>query len=214
VQILTDLTAKHDIAIDAPHHVSKGIGDPGNANRGRGASSMKDAARLIYTLTPMSDSEADRFDISEEERRSLIRVDSGKVNIAKPSTAATWFRIVGVPLGNSSELYPKGDEVQTVEVWLPPDTWADMDVKLLNRILTDINNGLPDGNRYTDGPNADEREAWRVVVKHATHKSAAQGKAIIKKWVQDGVLVLEEYVNPKTRKKVNGLKLVAKMRPK
>jgi hypothetical protein len=214
VQILTDLTAKHDIAIDAPHHISKGVGDPGNANRGRGASSMKDAGRLIYTLTPMSESEADRFEIAEEERRSLIRVDSGKVNIAKPSTAATWFRIVGVPLGNASELYPKGDEVQTVEVWLPPDTWADMDIKLLNRILTDINNGLPDGNRYTDGPNADEREAWKVVVKHAAHKSAAQAKEIIKKWVSDGVLKVDEYTNPKTRKKVNGLKLAARMRPK
>jgi AAA domain/Primase C terminal 2 (PriCT-2) len=214
VQILTDLTAKHDISIDVPHHVSKGVGDPGNANRGRGASSMKDAARLIYTLTPMSDSEADRFEISEEERRSLIRVDSGKVNIAKPSTAATWFRLVGVPLLNSTELYPKGDEVQTVEVWLPPDTWADMDVKLLNRILTDSNSGLPDGNKYTDGPNADEREAWRVVVKHATHKSEAQAKTVIKKWVTDGVLKSDEYTNPKTRKKVKGLKLVAKMRPK
>ena len=51
VQVLTDLATKHNIAIDAPHHVSKGTSDPGNANRGRGASSMKDAARLVYTLS-------------------------------------------------------------------------------------------------------------------------------------------------------------------
>ena len=44
VQVLTDLADKHNIAIDAPHHTSKGTADPGNANRGRGASAMKDGA--------------------------------------------------------------------------------------------------------------------------------------------------------------------------
>jgi hypothetical protein len=28
---------------------------------------------------------------------------------------ATWFKLMGVPLGNGSKLYPHGDEVQTVE---------------------------------------------------------------------------------------------------
>jgi hypothetical protein len=42
-QVLTDLATKYDIAVDIPHHVSKGAADPGNANRGRGASAAKDA---------------------------------------------------------------------------------------------------------------------------------------------------------------------------
>jgi hypothetical protein len=33
-QVLSDLAAKYDIAIDLPHHISKGVADPGNANRG------------------------------------------------------------------------------------------------------------------------------------------------------------------------------------
>jgi hypothetical protein len=37
-QILTDLGAKYNVAVDAPHHVSKGAADPGNADKGRGAS--------------------------------------------------------------------------------------------------------------------------------------------------------------------------------
>ena len=84
VQVLTDLADKHDIAVDAPHHTSKGTADPGNANRGRGASSMKDGGRLVYTLAPMSPEEAQAFGVKEEERRMLIRMDSGKVNIAPP----------------------------------------------------------------------------------------------------------------------------------
>ena len=52
VQMLADIADQFDIAVDVPHHAAKGAADPGNANRGRGASAMKDAARLIYTLTP------------------------------------------------------------------------------------------------------------------------------------------------------------------
>ena len=69
VQILSDLAIKHSIGIDAPHHTSKGLADPGNASRGRGASAMKDAARLVYTVSPMSPEEAQTLGISEAERQ-------------------------------------------------------------------------------------------------------------------------------------------------
>src|SRR5262245_47168673 len=72
VQVLTDLAAKHQIAVDTPHHVSKGALDPSNVDKGRGASSMANAARLVYTLTPMSTAEAEQFRISEEDRKQYI----------------------------------------------------------------------------------------------------------------------------------------------
>jgi RecA-family ATPase len=135
VQVLTDLCAKHSIAVDTPHHISKGAADPGNASRGRGASSMKDGGRLVYTLATMTTDEAQAFNVSEQERRSFIRMDSAKVNITRSMGQAKWFRLVGVPIGNSTATYPSGDEVQTVEPWTPPDTWADLSCPLLNRIL-------------------------------------------------------------------------------
>jgi RecA-family ATPase len=100
VQILTDLATKHNIAIDVPHHTSKGTTDPGNANRGRGASAMKDAARLVYTLAPMSVDEAKAFGVKEEERLDLIRMDSGKVNTTRKIFGGKWFKLIGVSLGN------------------------------------------------------------------------------------------------------------------
>ena len=36
MQILTDLASGHDIAVDVPHHASKGPADPGNATSGNG----------------------------------------------------------------------------------------------------------------------------------------------------------------------------------
>ena len=212
VQVLTDLAEKYNIAVDTPHHMAKGSPDPGNANKGRGASAMKDAGRLIYTLTPMSTDEAQTFGIPEEERRSLVRMDSAKVNIA-PMAKAKWFRLVGVPLGNATDLYPNGDHVQTVEPWTPPDTWADLGCPLLNRILDDIDAGLPDGNRYSDAPNAGERAAWKIVTNHAPTKTEGQAREVIRAWVKHGVLIVEEYDNPTTRKRVQGMRLDPTKRP-
>jgi hypothetical protein len=213
VEVLTELAIKHDMAGDIPHHTSKGVADPGNASRGRGASSMKDAGRLIYTLTTMSAEEAQAFGIQEDRRRLYVRVDSAKVNIAPPMAKAKWFRIVGVPLNNATELYPNGDEVQTVEPWTPPDPWKGLGVDILNRILTEIDAGLPDGNRYSNASKANERAAWKVVKRHAPDKTEGQAREIIKAWVKNGVLIAEEYENPLTRKQVKGLRVDNSKRP-
>lgn len=212
-QVLTGLAAKHNIAVDAPHHTSKGVADPGNADRGRGASSMKDAARLVNTATPMSVDEANTLNINQDDRRQYIRVDNAKVNITRHLGAAKWFRLIGVRLGNGSALYPNGDDVQTVEPWTPPATWGDLSVDLLNQILTAIDAGLPDGNRYTDASRADERAAWKVIVEHAADKTEGQAREIIKTWVKNGVLVPHDYDNPATRKKVKGLRVEPSKRP-
>jgi hypothetical protein len=205
VQVLTDLAAKCNVAVDAPHHTSKGLADPGNASRGRGASAMKDGGRLVYTLAPMSPEEAKAFGVKEEQRRLLIRMDSGKVNITPPLASAKWFRLVGVKLGNATRMYPHGDEVQTVEPWTPPATWEGLSDDILNRIRVDLDAGLPDGNRYTDAAKAGVREAWRVVAQHAPGKTEAQAREIIKVWLKNGVLVVRPYFNQATKKTVNGL---------
>jgi hypothetical protein len=214
VQILSGLSITHDMAVDTPHHMSKGPPDPGNANRGRGASSAKDGGRLVYTLTSMTTDEAQAFGLSEAERRRLIRMDSGKVNIAPPADKATWFRLVGVRIGNSTELYPNGDEVQTVEPWTPPETFAGLTNLLANQILNDIDAGLPDGNRYTDARNAaEDRAAWRVIVEHIPEKKQAAAREIIKTWKKAGLLTTREYENPVTRKTVKGLYVDNAKRP-
>jgi hypothetical protein len=204
VQVLADLADQFDIAVDVPHHAAKGAADPGNANRGRGASAMKDAGRLIYTLTPMSPEEGQALGLSELDRRRLIRLDSAKVNITPPMAEAKWFRLVGVDIGNGTALYPNGDQVQTVEPWTPPDVFAALSNLAINTILTDIDAGLPDGNRYTDAAKAVERAAWRVIVKHAPATSEAAARQIIRTWMMSGLLIRKSYENPATRKVVNG----------
>lgn len=212
-QLLSDLAAKYNIAVDVPHHTSKGAGDPGNAHRGRGASALIDAVRLAYTLTQMSVQEAQTFSIPEEERRQYVRLDRAKTNLVPLSGAATWFKLVGVRLGNATEMYPNGDEVQTVELWSPPNTWADLNDGLLNRILTKIHNGMEDGTFYTAAPNASTRAAWRVICEFAPGKDEPQAREIIRTWIRNGLLIEFEYDNPASRKSAIGLRVDNTKRP-
>jgi hypothetical protein len=116
-------------------------------------------------------------------------------------------------LGNTSELYPAGDEVQTAEPWNPPETWADLPCDLLNQILTAIGAGLPDGNFFTEGNRTTERSAWQVVQKFAPAKSEEQCRQIIRTWIKNAVLVPFDYDSPTMRKSVKGLKVDNAKRP-
>jgi RecA-family ATPase len=205
--LLVELADKYQFAIDAPHHERKAITrEVGDADRGRGASSFKDAGRLVYALTPMTDDEAKLLGVTPEERRLLFRVDSTKVNIAPPSTKAVWFRLVGVKLGNASKQYPSGDEVQTVERWYPPDIWQALDREKAMAVLQDIDRGLSNGQRYSSKPQAKpERQAWRVVMRHCPALGEGQCKQAVKVWLENGVMAEEPYPDPVERKERQGL---------
>jgi hypothetical protein len=211
--ILTKLGIKYDIAIDAPHHTRKGALIAGDADNGRGGSGMRDAARIVSTLTTMGDQEAKMFGISEIDRHDYVRLDPAKVNITRKSQKATWFKLVGVKLGNATGQYPAGDEVQTVQTWTPPDTWADLPTAALNAALAEIDAGMSNGQRYSDAPNAKDRAAWAVVQRHCPSKTEAQCREIIRTWVRNGVLYNKDYSDPIKREDCMGLYLDATKRP-
>ena len=205
--ILTRLASEMNCAVDVLHHERKGSASAGDADRGRGASSFRDAARLLYTLTPMTDAEREQFGLTEAERRCLIRVDSAKVNIAPPSIEARWFRIVGVPIGNGTDLYPHGDEVPTVEPWMPPDIWVEINNSAANQILDRIERGPSEGQRYSAEKQAatTDRAAWRAVQNGHPHLSEKQCKTIIAEWVKSGMIETREYQDTAQRKTRMGL---------
>ena len=164
--LLVQIAIDCQVAVDAPHHTKKGLQTAGDADAGRGASARRDAIRLGYTLTKMTEDEAKAFGIPIEQCRLYVRLDSGKVNIQPPSEKATWFKLVGVQLGNQNNEYPAGDNVQTVERWYPPETWGGVTAAQLNAALTDIEAGLENGQRFSDAGPATSRAAWRAVQHH------------------------------------------------
>jgi hypothetical protein len=177
--LLVQLAHEYHIAIDSPAHTRKGMTAAGDADARRGASAVRDAGRLDYTLIPMSEDEAKAFGIKPEERRFYLRLDSAKVNLLPPAASASWFRLVDVRLGNVTADYPEGDRVQTVENWDPPDMWAGLDPEELKAALEEIDAGLPNGQRYSANPKARDRAGWSVVQQHCPHKTEAQCRGIM-----------------------------------
>jgi hypothetical protein len=212
--LLASLAEDYDIAVEVPHHARNGLTSPGDVDSGRGASAIANAARLVFTLTQMSEDEAKLFGIDPIDRRQYLRLDNAKVNIARPSLKATWFKLVSINLDNRTDEYPYGDEVQTVEPWSPPELWKNVSSVTLNAILTEIDAGLPDGQRYSDSATAgDDKAAWRVVQKHCHDHTEGQCREIIKAWVKNGLLVSETYYNKVERKDRKGLRVDNTKRP-
>jgi RecA-family ATPase len=88
-ELLTKIAIDLNVAVDIPQHTKKGLQTAGDADAGRGASSTRDAGRLFYSLTRMTEDEAKQFGIPAEQRALYVRLDSSKVNIAPPSGGAT-----------------------------------------------------------------------------------------------------------------------------
>ena len=181
MNLLVQVGDKFNCAIDILHHARKGASQPGEADRSRGASATADAGRLVKTITTMSETEAEGFDISPDDRRDFVRLDDAKINLARRSGNATWFTLIGVPLGNNDidPNYPHGDTVQTAERWFPPDLFAGISTDIAADILDEIDKGLPNGDFYSDANAATKRAAWKVVQKHLRARDVRAAHKII-----------------------------------
>jgi hypothetical protein len=87
--------------------------------------------------------------------------------------------------------YPHGDEAPTIGRWTPPDVFAGTGDAVLNRILDEIDAGLPNRQRYSAAPTATNRAAWRVITKHLD-RTEQQARAIVKAWLTSGLLIVED----------------------
>jgi hypothetical protein len=186
---------------------SKGAGAPGNADAGRGASSVKDGGRLIYTATPMADNDAALYSIDREERWQYIRVDKGKVNLLPQTRNPKWLRLVPVRLDNTevNPVYPRGDEIQTVEPWEPPPIMGHLTRQAIHKILDKIDEGYTPGRRYSGESQATKRGAWHVVQEFCTDLNEKQAKIVIRTWLKEGILVSDYYDDPEEGKMLKGV---------
>ena len=95
----------------------------------------------------------------------------------------------------------------------PLDLCRDLTVPITHRILVRSTPVCWTATATAIHHSAQERAAWRVVVKHAPTKTEAQARLIIGAWVKSGVLVAEDYQSPTTFKKAQGLRVDNSKRP-
>jgi hypothetical protein len=202
----TFLQVAHDCgcAPDYVHHNRKGLTLAGDPESARGASSLINASRLLKTLTKMSEEEAKILGIEKDERRLLIRLDDAKINIAPPSEQAVWFKLVGVEIGNPTEDYPSGDNVQTVERWHPPDAFAGLAITTIADIFDKLRAGPVPGEFYSPDPRANgDWAGWTIC--ELANKEKGDAKRILKTWIKNGVLIEDKYRSPRRRREIDRL---------
>ncbi|MHC4051383.1 AAA family ATPase [Bradyrhizobium sp. 25ACV] len=110
-------------AIDLAHHVVKSEG-PVTANSGRGGSALKDKARIVRVINPLTEDQAKRWNIPEGLRREYFNAVIDKGNLSRVGTGA-WYRIESVPLGNGDGLARPQEFAPAVRRWMAPDASAE-----------------------------------------------------------------------------------------
>jgi hypothetical protein len=113
------------------HHDRKGVGVAGDVDRMRGASALQGAARIVLTLTRMTEEEAEALGIPVEDRTSYIRIDNAKANYTKLGEAM-WYRLTSQTISN-------GESIGACLPWTPPDRinslTGEMKVEILRLML-------------------------------------------------------------------------------
>ena len=201
LDVFADVAKRCGAAIDLVHHTRKPpsgfVATAGDINTARGAGALAGAVRSARTITPMSDKEAEGFDILPARRSWYVRVDDAKGNMSAPSADAVWFERHSVEL-------VQGDYVGVLAPWSPPDPFDGLGADGARRALNSIEAGLDDGQRYTATARAGTNR-WAGCVLLDMGLGEGSAKTILRTWMSNNVLVVGEYHNPIRRRSDKGL---------
>lgn len=173
-------------AVVLVHHTRKLGGREATAEDGRGAVALRDAARVVLTLNPMSEREAESLGIANPQlRRSLVRIDVGKANRAPPDEA-TWICLSSQSLANGRGVEPP-DLVGVATLWEKPDLLGGVSGEHLRRVQERLQ--IDD---WRDSVQAKDWVGYLIadVVGLSPQTDSAQIRAIYKNWKNDGWLTI------------------------
>jgi len=87
-------------AVVLTHHIRKSNGEDATIDSVRGAGSLIGAARAARVINKVSQEDALKLGVNEQESLGIFRVDDGKANLAPPAAKAVYRRMHGVELPN------------------------------------------------------------------------------------------------------------------
>jgi len=91
MRALTNLARTAECAVLVCHHSPKSARAPGDVASVRGASSITNTARAVYTMFPPADEEIRLYGLPDDAPQSMLRVDSAKQNYAQPFAKPLWL---------------------------------------------------------------------------------------------------------------------------
>lgn len=180
----------------------------------RGAKSLSDAARTAGVLSAMTAAEAEQLGVPALDRWRHIRLDDAKANLAPRATAARWFRMETVALGNATSLYPHGDQVAAILPWRPISPWAAHSIADLNRVLDQLAAGPSPGRLYAPIRRGRTLARWcGLVLVEQLGVADAQAALMIETWIKSGLLLVVTYRDPEQRRERTGVEVDDTRRP-
>ncbi len=162
VAALRALAVEHKIAILLVHHTRKGAVNPGDMDASRGASALIGAVRAAWTMTTMSESDADNFNIPKDRRSYFVRLDDAKANYS-PFGAPRWYEKTVVQIDN-------GEMVPALIPWKAPAPRA-ASVEDCARMLAEIEVGVK-GEPYSPRVARQKRSIRGLLQRHGHAASA------------------------------------------
>lgn len=175
-------------AVCLVHHTKKAT--EATADAARGASALPNAARSVVVLNRMAPAEAAQWGIQSGERRSYFRVYDDKNNRAPPASKSDWYQLASVDLGNGSADC-KGDSVQVVIPWTPPDAFTGMTWEHLRDVQAELRAaGQAEPRKSSQSPKwAGFIIGQAIGLNGSDPNDKARIKSIISEWLRTGALI-------------------------
>jgi len=204
-------------AVCLVHHTKKyASGMAGDVDAARGASALIGIARIVSTLFPMSQKEAEALGVTEDQRGNYLRYDDAKTNLNLKSPVAKWFKKESVLLRNATDELP-GDYVGVLEPWKPENAFDIMSEPQILEFFRAVDVGVldsrqrPTGELYTfSNTGASESELPRYIAQFIQDffklKTLASAIEIMKTWRKNKRLVEVTYRSPKQRRERRGVR--------
>jgi hypothetical protein len=176
---LRELAQRFDCAIVLVHHTRKGA-TAGDVDSIRGAGSLVGAARCAFTVTPMTEDEAEEVGVPPSKRRSYVRVDDVKGNYS-PAKDADWHELLQYDLDN-------GEGVAAMIPWNRPAAATGPALEVMEMIAAEVELGTS-GGPYSPRLAVDQdRSLAPLFAKHGITSDRAQ-KGALKALMRQGFSV-------------------------
>ena len=199
--MLREIARAANCAVLLVHHTAKppqGMSDghAGNMNTARGASALVGVARVVQTLFAMSEADAERAGVSNEERHLYLRLDDAKANLGLVNPDATWYRKVGIEL-------PNGDEVGV----LTPHSFEPASDRFTSHVATQILALIDQRWREGNPFNASVQSPRYVVpaIVQTFGLSVRNARRLVRDWIASGMVATQMY---NSDSKARGLKVL------
>lgn len=193
------IAAASSAAVLVLHHLRKGaIGDPDDL---MGAVALRANFRSCRILARMT-ADAESLGLPIRQAWRYTRISGTKENYAPPPDLATWYRLESVPLHNGAGLYLDGDNVQVTRSWTPPSAFDGISLALIAEIFATLRNEPPNAPGEFYSPDRRAKRWGGNVIIAVTGKSDDDAARVIRTWIENKVLIKDDYHSPERSREV------------